>query len=55
MEANLVKLLQGERIARNPSKQDKKKEENILNLVKNYDRDVESFLEGVSFNLTDRI
>ena len=53
MEANLVKLLKGEILARKLSKQNQNKESNIFNLVDNYDNDIESFLNGMCNNLAE--
>ena len=53
MEANLVKLLKGDKLARNPSKAAQQKEKNIEKLVANYDEDVDSFLSNMALVISD--
>ena len=53
MESNLVKLLKGDILARNPTKAEKQKEQKISNLIKNYNNDIETFLTSLSFIFTD--
>ena len=53
MEANLVKLLKGETLARKPTKAAQQKEKSIDNLVFNYDDDIDTFLSSMALVLGD--